>query len=97
MDIDRMQKHEIDRWENEGGSCLYCTADIVKSIDFQQRPGLLTNSSVTQREWKMKSNAPSEIRTLSIFGVRSWPTAKRTGLSTSTTNVEKTIAPKNAM
>ncbi|QDV23076.1 hypothetical protein Q31a_13710 [Aureliella helgolandensis] len=38
-------EYAIDRWENEGGSCPNCTADIAKTFAFQQRAKLFANSA----------------------------------------------------
>ncbi|PAY16143.1 hypothetical protein CKO51_28495 [Rhodopirellula sp. SM50] len=35
MNTDRMYEHEIDRWENEGGSFQHRAADSVNPIVFQ--------------------------------------------------------------
>lgn len=37
MNTERTDEHEIDHWENEGGSLQHRTADIVNPFIFQQR------------------------------------------------------------
>lgn len=37
MNTDRMHEHEIDRWENEGGSFQHRAPDSVSPFVFQPR------------------------------------------------------------
>ena len=45
MNIEKPRECEIERWENEGGSCLHHTAEVVSDFVLYHQPKFMTNSA----------------------------------------------------